>query len=89
METTEFIFTPENLLENLDKLGPWSEYYLASLALQHYFPEEYILEGNPSTQKELDLVIKLGFQYWGEVVEKYHKEVGYDGPFNPDYVNER
>lgn len=86
----EFVFTPENLLANIHKLGPWSCYGLASDALRHYFPEEYEDEDNqPSTLHECSLLEKLGCEYWQDAVVKYHKEVGYKGAFNPVCVNER
>lgn len=87
MGKEKFIFTPENLIENIDKLGPWSSYGLASTALQHYFPEEYDENGYCDTFREADLLKKIGFTYWQEVVVKYQKEVGY-AMFNPDAVNE-
>ncbi len=87
LDNTEFVFTPENLIENLDKLGAWSSYGLASIALQHYFPDEYEPE-SPSTSREAELLEKLGFEFWGDVVVKYHNEVGYK-ILHPDYVNER
>jgi hypothetical protein len=84
----EFKFTPDNLIDNLDKLGGWSAYGLASEALQHYFPDEYLEDESPSVEKEIELVKKLGLNYWDEVIIKYHKEVGYKGEFNPGAVNE-
>lgn len=85
----KFVFTSENLLDNLDKLGGWSMYGLASDALQHYFPEVYDNDEpyNPTVQQEVDLVHKLGLKYWDDVVRKYHNEVGYKN-FNPECVNE-
>jgi hypothetical protein len=85
-----FIFTPENLIENLDKLGPWSAYGLASEALRHYFPESYDEDGNCEVSEEANLLEKLGCQYWHDVIIKYHKEVGYVAPngFDSRIVNE-
>ena len=85
----EFMFTPENLLANIEKLGAWSSYGLASVALQHYFPEEYDKDGYCETVKECQLLGKLGCEYWHEAIIKYQNEVGYLGPFNSDCVNER
>lgn len=88
--TERFIFTPENLIENLDKLGAWSSYGLASEALQHYFPDMYDENGYCDTMIECNLPQKIGCTYWQDVIKKYHKEVGYTAPngFNPDAVNE-
>jgi hypothetical protein len=82
------VFTPNNLIDNLDKLGPWSIYFLASEALKQFFPEVY-KNGDLSVQEEAKLMEEmLGCQHWDEVVLKYQNEIGYKGPFNPDYVNE-
>lgn len=83
----QFIFTPENLLDNLRKLGAWSAYGLASSALMHYFPNEYDEDGNCETSKEVVLLRRLGCESWQDVIAKYHKEVGYTY-LNPDIVNE-
>lgn len=84
------IFTSDNLLDNIDKLGPWSSYGLARIALKHYFPEYYDEDGNCDVSIEVELCAKLGCEYWNDVIIKYQTEVGYDAPdgFNPDYVNE-
>lgn len=82
----EIIFTLDNLIDNADKLGPWSSYGLASEALKHYFPEEYDEDAGCSTQREVELVDKLGCKYWSDVVIKYHKEVGYK-KLRKGYVN--
>ena len=87
---TSFVFTPENLLENIDKLGAWSAYGLAIEALRYYFPDEYDADEVCDIQKEVELLTRLGCQGWQDAVEKYQKEVGYDAPngFNQDAVNE-
>lgn len=87
----QFIFTPENLIENIDRLGPWSSYGLASEALKHYFPKMYDEDGYCDIIKEVELLKKLGFVYWNEVIVKYQTEVGYkaENGFNPDCVNEK
>lgn len=84
----EFIFTSENLLDNLDKLGPWSNYGLSTEALQFYFPKEYDEDGDcfDGIEKEVELCRKLGCKNWTELIIKYHKEIGYKC-FNPEYVN--
>ena len=90
MKTNDkFKFTPKNLIKNLDKLGAWSSYGLASSALQHYFPKEYSEDKYTSTQREVKLLEKLGCNYWQDVIIKYHTEVGYKAPelANTDYVN--
>ena len=70
-QTTEdrFLFTPENLLENLHKLGPWSAYGLASVALQHYFPDEYDEDGNQIGGTEM-LCTKRNVQMYSFKYEK-------------------
>lgn len=87
---SRFLFTPENLLDNLEKLGPWSCYGLASEALKHYFPNSYNEDGYCETAEEAKLMGKIGCQYWEDVIVKYHKEVGYVAPngFDPLFVNE-
>ena len=87
MEKTEFVFTAENLLDNIEKLGGWSAYGLASIALEHYFPSEYNEDGECSLQREIELMSDLGCQYWCDAIKKYHTEVGYTG-FDPRAVNE-
>lgn len=88
---SDFIFTPENLLDNLHKLGAWSSYGLASIALQHYFPEEYDQNDGCDTNREVELLEKLGVNYWQDAIVKYHKEIGYEAHrlSNTMYVNER
>lgn len=86
----EIQFTPKNLIENLPHLGPWSSYGLASSAIQHYFPEIYDEEGYCDVEKEVEKLKELGFIWWHDVVEKYHKEIGYtlEELSNKNYVNE-
>ena len=90
MENNTFIFTTENLLANLDKLGAWSAYGLASEALQYYFPDSYDENGDCDTMREAELLTELGCKYWQDAIIKYHNEVGYIAPngFNPMCVNE-
>ena len=78
-EEKPFKFTPENLLENIKILGPWSQYHLATIALEAWFPDEYDEDGNciGDTGREAELLLSLGMQYWADAVEKYHKETGY------------
>lgn len=91
---TGFLFTPENLIENIEKVGPWSAYGLASSALQYYFPDEYDEDGNckGEVQREIELCQQLGCFYWHDVIIKFQKEVGYHvtnpNGFHPDGVNE-
>jgi hypothetical protein len=90
MDKERFIFTHENLLANIDKLGAWSAYGLASEALRHYFPDEYDEDGNCDTMREVELMAKMGFSKWQDAIIKYQKEVGYVAPdgFNTEVVNE-
>lgn len=85
-----FVFTPENIIANIDRLGAWSAYGLASVALQHYFPKEYDENGDCSTRREMELAEKLKCKYWRDVIIKYQTEIGYNAPngFNPEQVNE-
>jgi len=90
MITQKLIITPENLIENIDKIGAWSIYGLATEALQHYFQHEYDENDSCDTHREVQLLQELGFNCWQDIVIKYQKEVGYNAPdgFNPDAVNE-
>ena len=92
MENDDFVFTTDNLLENIDKLGGWSCYGLASWALSYYFPELYNDETDehPEVAKEVELLESLGCEYWVDLIKKYQKEVGYDpkeGIFDRGAVN--
>lgn len=80
----EFVCTPENIIDNLYKLGAWSAFYLAEIAIKHYHPEV----------TEISDMVKLKCDgkentYWEDWIEKYQKEIGYKGRFHSDYVNER
>lgn len=90
MITQKLIITSDNLIENIDKIGAWSIYGLATEALKHYFPHEYDENDNCDTYREVELLRELDLDYWQDVVIKYQKEVGYKAPygFNPDAVNE-
>jgi hypothetical protein len=77
--------TTENLLDNLESLGPWSRFGLAEKAFKHYYPwYSGLYEMNPVSAitamatKEED---------WDKLIERYHKEEGYRF-LSPDYVNE-
>jgi len=85
------IFTPQNLIENISKLGAWSAYGLAIEALQYYFPNEYDFHGDckGGTQIEAELLTELNLNSWQDVIIKYQNEVGYKcKEFNPQVVNE-
>lgn len=69
------VFTPENLIENMDKLGPWSARVLFEEAMEHYFPEEW--GDGPKDWLFLELPEQLGCETWQDVVRKYHTEIGY------------
>lgn len=90
MIKTQLQITPENLIENIEKIGAWSIYGLATEALQYYFPREYDENDCCDTQREVQLLQELGFNCWQDVVIKYQKEVGYKVPddFNLAAVNE-
>jgi hypothetical protein len=82
-------YTPENIIENLDNIGPWSAYGLAQTALNHYFPDEYDEEGECSVIRECELMNSLGCNYWHDLIRKFQTEVGYDAPngFDEGHVN--
>ncbi len=88
MTNINFSFTPDNLIDNLYKLGGWSTYGLASCALEYYFPKKNKNEYR-STVQEIKILEKMGLKYWQDVIIKYHKEVGYKANelSNTDYVN--
>jgi len=82
------IFTPDNLIENIDKIGAWSIFSLAETALQHYYPNEFDEDGECETTRCAELVNEMGLNYWQDVVIKYQNEVGYKcKEFSTDYVN--
>jgi hypothetical protein len=82
-------FTPENLIENIQVLGAWSAYGLASEALEYYYPSEY--KDNDcilGARREIELLNKLDCDSWHDVVIKYQNEVGYNcKEFDKDLVN--
>jgi len=81
-------FTKENLIDNLENLGVWSSYGLATIALEYYFPKKYE-DGKIKTGDEAELLSEIGCKLWIDAVKKYHSEVGYtDSQLNPDMVNE-
>lgn len=90
----QFIFTPDNIIENIKRVGPWSAYGLASSALQYYFPDEYDEDGNciGEVQREIDLCRSLGCTYWQDVIIKFEKEIGYNvtnpNGFHSEAINE-
>lgn len=86
--TDHLIFTSKNLLENLARLGPWSQAHLGSVALAHYFPSEYTEGIEPAAQREAELCESLGCPTWGDLIWKFHTEVGFEH-FDPAVVNER
>lgn len=80
--------TKDNFTKHFDKLGGWSTYFLATVALKHYFPKEYENE-DMSVWDEVKLCDKLGCTYWIDVINKYHSEIGYKkSDFKEGYVNE-
>ena len=85
------IITPKNLIENLNKIGPWSAYGLAIEALQHYFPNEYDENGDCilGSKREIELLEDIDCNSWQDAIIKYQKEVGFKcKEFNGDCVNE-
>lgn len=89
MEKT-FKFTPKNLLDNIDRLGPWSCFALAEHAILHYFPRMKKIKG---TAEQICKMAELSTKYemcWQDWIILYQLDIGYDAPngFNSDYVNE-
>lgn len=82
--------TPENLASKVDDLGGWSSWHLAEKALKHYHPEKYgkyNTAGDPV--KDAQILESMGFEYWKDVILKYHQEVGYtQEDLDPELVNE-
>jgi hypothetical protein len=86
----EFVFTKDNLLDNLQLLGAWSAFALAEEALEYYFPNEFDEEGGCPSSRSAELLKEVGCPYWEDVIRKFHTEVGYNPPngvFSSDYVN--
>lgn len=87
-----FQFTPENLLDNIDRLGPWSLYALAETALEYYHPslKRYAHDPLKLLERQMHFMEKDGMKYWSDVIIKFQKEVGYYAPdgFNRSAVNE-
>lgn len=74
MKTIEL--TKENLIQNLGRMHPMDCYGLAELALKHY---DKSLNDESTASDVLESARKLGFKYWWDVIEKYNKEIGYEG----------
>ena len=87
---SKFQFTPDNIIDNIDKIGPWSAYGLAVTALQHYYPDEYDEDGNCPVIRECQLMDELGCVYWHDLIKKFQYEVGYNAlnGFHTGAVNE-
>lgn len=81
------VFNAENLLQKVHRLGPWSSFYLAEIAMFHYFPHIEVKEDAIEKINEMCRISGLFNMYWHNWVIKYHTEIGYK-EFNPDYVNE-
>lgn len=75
-----FIFTPENLIDNIEKLGPWSAYGLAAEALRYYYPGSYDEDSGCDINEEVRLLRDLGCESWDDLVVKFQNEVGYIAP---------
>jgi hypothetical protein len=83
----EFKFTPENLFDNLDRLGGWSMYALAEEAMFHYFPNlKRIKSPGKQIQRMCEISNEYGMDWWIDWIILYHLDVGYKN-FNSDYVN--
>ena len=86
----QFVFTPENLIKNIKKIGPWSAFGLAEEAMFHYFPHIKRMRDTAKQIGEMARISSLFEMDWGDWIVKYQKEVGYDAPngFGREYVNE-
>jgi 3-phenylpropionate/cinnamic acid dioxygenase small subunit len=91
-DTEQFIFTPDNLLDNLDKLGAWSSYGLAEEAIYHYFPHVKRIRDTARQIQEMCRISEvMGNYQWQDWIKKYQKEVGYKRPtgfFDEGAVNQ-
>lgn len=67
-------FTPENLLYRVDKIGGWSQWHLAGIALDHFFPKR---RAKDNVLADAKLCTRMGCNYWWEVIIFYHITVGY------------
>ena len=86
----QFVFTPENLIKNIKKIGPWSAFGLAEEAMFHYFPHIKRMRDTAKQITEMARVSVVVGMCWEDWIVKYQKEVGYDAPggFSIEYVNE-
>ncbi len=90
MNTSEH-FTPDNIINKIDKIGAWSAYGLARIALKHYYPDykKEIEENDVAVRVEVELMEKLGCETWQDLIIKFQKEVGYNASdFDDEFVNE-
>jgi len=71
-------FTKDNLIENIDKVGAWSQMMLAEKALCYYFPDLEEDDGYISTSKAASCLSDTGLKWWSDVIIKYHEEVGFN-----------
>jgi hypothetical protein len=87
-----FQFTPDNLLDNLERIGPWSAYALAEVAIEHFHPSVKKYKNDPLKliERQVHFCNKAGNFTWHDWIVKYQKEVGYNSPngFDKDFVNE-
>jgi hypothetical protein len=85
-----FVFTPENLIENIKKIGPWSAFGLAEEAMFYYFPHIKRMRDTGKQIAEMARISTLFSMYWKDWIIKYQKEVGYNAPngFDTGCVNE-
>jgi hypothetical protein len=81
----KFVFTPDNLIDNYDKVGPWSNCYLAEIAIRYYEPRFNKLQ-RELRMGDVQLMAHLCDE-WQTIVWLYHLDVGYKS-FPDGYVNE-
>ena len=77
--------TPKNLIKNIDRIGGWSLYSLAEIAIQHYYPKEWE-EKVDEWESNTPQIMSFLCNDWKGIVIKYQKEIGYK-KFSKDYVN--
>jgi hypothetical protein len=81
------VFTPENLLDNIESLGPWSSYALAEIAICHYFPDVRKIKKPVDLIKAMSDLCFIYEMYWSDWIIMYHNDIGYKR-INPRFVNE-
>jgi hypothetical protein len=90
MEKENFQFAPDNLLDNLNRLGPWSQFALAEEAIYYYYPR---IKRMTNTIKQIQAMADLCLEYdmyWVDWIITFQMDKGYkrNAGFSRDYINE-